>query len=83
VALVRDGRRVTVYLDGNRDPEVRGEAAEGSPGGVDEVFIGGRNDNFANFEGRIDEVAIYNRTLPADEITRHYAAGTSQERQGD
>jgi hypothetical protein len=39
----------------------------------------GRNDGRFNFEGRIDEVAIYLRSVPANELRRHYraAAGDS------
>lgn len=69
VALVRDGRRVTVYLNGNTEPDIAGEAAMDE---VKDIFIGGREDNEVNFEGKIDEVAIYGRALSADEIRQHY-----------
>jgi len=73
VALVRDGERVTVYLNGNMTPEICGKAAIGSPSTINRVFIGGRNDGFASFEGKIDEVAIYGRALLAAEIAKHHA----------
>ncbi len=63
---------MTVYLNGNITPEIHGEADIGHPSGVRQVFIGGRNDNFANFEGKIDEVAIYDRALSADEVAKHF-----------
>jgi hypothetical protein len=119
VALVRDGSKVTVYLDGKQ--EIAGEAAitlplpsgegggegapsklplppgegggEGAPsklplppgeGGGEGaqkgaapgplIFLGGRCDNIANFAGKLDEVALFPRALPADEIAKHYAA---------
>jgi len=72
VALVRDGRKVTVYLDGK--PEISGQAAVTLPEGCETVFIGGRCDNFANFAGKLDEAALFPRALPADEIARHVAA---------
>ncbi|HOX57623.1 MAG TPA: hypothetical protein P5205_12845 [Candidatus Paceibacterota bacterium] len=69
VALVRDGSRVAVYLNGNPAPEITGAAApEKSP----DIFLGGRGDKEATFEGRLDEVAIYNRALSPLEIQRHY-----------
>jgi hypothetical protein len=74
VVLVRDGRNVSVYLDGNPAPEIKGEADVTRPPGTDEVFVGGRSDNFANWEGKIAEVAVYNRALRPDEIARHYAS---------
>ena len=49
-----------------------GEADAGYPPGVRQIFPGGRSDNFANFEGRIDEVAIYDRALSTGEVARHY-----------
>ena len=78
LAMVRDARRVTAYLDGKAEPEISGEMAVGCPGDIKHVFIGGRSDNFANFEGKIDEVAIYGRALPVAEIAEHHAlAGLS------
>jgi hypothetical protein len=69
VALVRDGSRVAVCLNGNAEPEIVGEAA---PDESREVFLGGRRDGEATLEGRIDEVAIYNRALLPQEIRSHY-----------
>ena len=69
VALVRDGSRVAVYLNGNPAPEISGEAA---PDKSPALFVGGRSDKEATFEGRIDEVAIYGHALSPQEIRRHY-----------
>jgi len=79
VVLTRDGKKVTVHLNGKTIPEIRGEAEIGFSPTARQVFIGGRNDNFANFEGKIDEVAIYNRVLSPDEIAKHYRAATVPE----
>lgn len=70
--LVRDGANVRVYLDGKTVPEIAGAApAGGRPG---QLFIAG-DDPSEGFEGRIDEVAVYNRCLTAAEAARHYLAG--------
>jgi hypothetical protein len=74
VVLVRDGKKVMVYLDGQPKPEISGEAAVGYPANVGEVFVGGRSDRNAGWEGKIDEVAVYNRALSAEEAGRHYKA---------
>jgi len=77
VVMVRDGKRITVYLNGNPAAEISGEAKSLVPTDTKRVFIGGRNGHDATFEGRIDEVAIYDHALSADEAARHYAAVTS------
>lgn len=72
VVLVREGKRVAVYLNGQETPEISGEAEIPYPSSATEIFIGGRNDKFALFEGKIDEVALYDRTLSPQEIADHY-----------
>ncbi len=74
VILTRDGEQVTAYLNGKREPEIAGKAHVAGAEQARHVFIGGRNDNFANFEGKIDEVAFYDRVLSADEVVAHFAA---------
>ncbi len=74
VALIREGKKVTVYLNGNDTPEFTGEVEMTHPESGEAVFLGGRNDGFANLEGKIAEVAIYNRVLKPEEITTHYQA---------
>jgi hypothetical protein len=69
VAVVREGSRVTVYLNGRTEPEIAGEAASSRSR---EVFLGGGREKEATLEGRIDEVAIYNRPLLPQEVRRHY-----------
>ncbi|NQT51379.1 LamG domain-containing protein, partial [bacterium] len=73
VVLVRDGVKVVVYLNGSRAAEIATEVTPTCPKGCNEVFVGGRCDNVCNFEGKIDEVAIYGRALSADEVSSHYA----------
>lgn len=65
VVLVRDAGKVRVYLNGAL--EIETTAPANFPAGFEECFFGGRSDNDSNWEGRIDEVAVYNRALsPAD-----------------
>ncbi|RYD27801.1 MAG: hypothetical protein EOP86_24015, partial [Verrucomicrobiaceae bacterium] len=74
VVLVREGGKVRVHLDGNPEPELAGDFAHTVPAGCDEVFFGGRNDGLFGLEGKLDEIAFYNRALAPAEIAAHYAA---------
>lgn len=75
VALVREGNKARVYLNGQL--EFSGELARTDNPGL-ATFIGGRTDNFCNFEGKIDEVAVFDYPLEAPVIRAHYeAAGLS------
>lgn len=74
LAMARDGERVRVWLDGRLDIDGKAAACAASRG--PQVFLGGRNDGFAGFEGRIDEVAVYDRALDGAEVARHVRSGT-------
>ena len=74
VVLVREGSKVTVYLDGNTTPELAGQQAAFAQAFSPQFLFGGRTDNYANFEGKIAEVALYDRALTGDEAAAHYAA---------
>jgi hypothetical protein len=66
--LVRDAEKVRVYLDSNL--EIETSAAADFPAGLDQYFLGGRSDNDSNWEGRLDEIAIFNRALSAGEVAK-------------
>ncbi len=68
VALVRDGRRVRVYLNGVEKPEIDVEAAYDAQAHIPECFSAGRSDNDANWEGRLDEVAVFDKALTVNQI---------------
>jgi hypothetical protein len=78
VALVREGARVAVYLEGDPQPDLAGEAPV-TRGAEDSLFFGGRCDNFSNLEGRLSEVAVYDRALPPAEIAKHFRAAGKYE----
>jgi len=61
VTLVRDRDRVRVYLNDNTTPEI--DVAVGEATSAPWCFIGGRCDNDSNFEGSIDEVAVFDRVV--------------------
>lgn len=74
VLMVRDGRRVVVYLDGERTPELAGDVQPGAAQPSDRLFVGGRSDGGSPFEGKLCEVAVYGRALSADDAHAHWSA---------
>lgn len=66
VAFVRRGKSVTIYLNGKKEIDV--VAAVDFPTGFDQLFLGGRSDNDSNWEGRLDEIAVFDRALDASEV---------------
>ena len=65
VVLVRDGKQVKVYLNEDAEPEIAVESPR--PPALDQLFFGGRCDNQANWEGRLDEIAVFDRALSGAE----------------
>ena len=74
VAMVRDGERIRVYLNGNPKPDIDGKLGRSYPKSHPQFFLGGRNDNFANLKGSLDEVALYDRALTPEEVSTHFKA---------
>jgi len=68
VVFVRDGDVVSVYLNGELDLECG--TGKDIPDGLDRLFIGGRSDNESNWEGRLDEVTVFDRALTAADVAR-------------
>ena len=68
VVLVRDGDKVQVWLNGKLELETTASAEFTEA--VDRFFIGGRSDDDSNWEGRLDEVAVFDRALTAEEISK-------------
>jgi hypothetical protein len=68
--LVRDGTRVIVYLNGKPEVDVQ------LPPRVkpDALFVGGQPAPAAGFEGRLAEVAVYDKPLTALEIMARVAS---------
>ncbi|GAA4438689.1 PVC-type heme-binding CxxCH protein [Bremerella cremea] len=66
VALVRTDTTVQVYLDGKLEVERQISDAPVPS----QLFIGGHANNENNWEGRLDEVAIFDRALTAEQIAK-------------
>lgn len=75
VVLVREGEKIRVHLDGRATPEIEGVLPARTLA-EDALFLGGRSDGMFNFEGKLDEAAVYPRALSPDEIAaRHQVSG--------
>jgi len=66
VAFVRKGNRVSVFVNGK--PDLKINAVADFPAYFDRLFVGGRSDSVDNWEGRLDEVAVFDRALDEDQI---------------
>ena len=66
VVLVRQGSEIAVYLNGEPEIVARTTAPVGKQ--LADLFVGGRNDRQATWEGRIDEVAVFDRALSVAEV---------------
>ncbi len=74
VVFVRKGNFVRVHLDGAAEPEISGELEPSLPVGQGTLFFAGRSDGLFGLEGRLDEVAVYDRALTPEEIAAHHSA---------
>ena len=74
LALVRASDRVNLYLDGNVELEIKSEASISAKAGLESLSVGGQSDGLAHFEGKVDEVAVYDRPLSAREVAEHVRA---------
>jgi hypothetical protein len=68
VALVRDGTEVRVHLDGDPAPEIETSTGAVPAGDLGQLFFGGRCDGDSTWEGRLDEIAVFDRALSPEEI---------------
>ena len=71
---MRDGNTVRVFLNGQAKPEMHGGSPADPQATGTEWFFGGRSDGTSGLEGKLSDVAIYNRVLTADEVANHYQA---------
>ncbi|MDG2400134.1 MAG: DUF1549 domain-containing protein [Akkermansiaceae bacterium] len=75
VILVRSGKKVRLYLNGDPKPEIEGEMDVTAPDDR-KIFLGARNDRFAPLQGSLAEFAVWNRALdPAEAQSLHAASG--------
>jgi len=66
IAFVRDGETIRLYVNGRLD--AKGTAPATQPPHLDTFFFGGRSNNTSNWEGRLDEIAVFDRPLSTDQV---------------
>jgi hypothetical protein len=76
LVLVRDCGRVAVYLDGRTHAEISGEIPFDPTDGPTTWYFAGRSGGGANFEGKIDELSLYDRAITTQEIAEHMERAT-------
>lgn len=75
VVLVRDGDRVTAWLNGQPAPEIDSQI-EVTVDGPQPFFLGARSDHFAPLRGQLAHFALFDRPLsPAEAKQLHSASG--------
>jgi len=75
VVGVRDGNNLILYVDGSAETPLD-ITGYGSLDTTEDLKIGARSeDDRRNWEGEIDEVGIWNRTLSPEEVTQLYNGG--------
>lgn len=73
---VRDGTISRLYINGSLVSETSGDA-QGMDLSAEHLDIGSQEEHdYLDFKGKLDEVAVWNRALSADEITTLYNGGT-------
>lgn len=74
VVVTREGRNLRVYLNGQTTAEIAGEMDDANPASSAQFVFAGRNGGQSGLEGKLDEIAVYDRVLTSEEISAHFAA---------
>jgi RHS repeat-associated protein len=79
VAVVYDAGVIKTYINGSLVHTFNGQGAitDYDGGAYNDFRIGGRQESAQHFQGRIDEVRVWNRALSASEITAVQASAAT------
>lgn len=72
-----DGNQHAVYLDGVAGMPFAPPDPLPLPDNGDPAILGASGDTSTKYDGDVDELAIYDRALDADEVAAHFAAASS------
>ena len=67
---------MAVYLDGRTEPEIATDVDPGNAKHTSEFTFGDRRpgSGASSFEGKLDEIAVYDRCVTPSEIAEHFGA---------
>jgi hypothetical protein len=68
--ITRAQQHVRVYLDGGADPEIDAQCE--STENRQRILIGSDGNGASTFDGKIDEVALFDRAIAASDIVELY-----------
>ena len=68
VVFVRMGDRLLVFLNGNEEPEIEMESSADCVQKLPNLYLGGKSNSEFNFEGRLDEIGVFDRALNLKEV---------------
>lgn len=68
IAFVRKGDTIQIFLNGNSEPEIAIKENGNFPARYSNLFFAGRSDQKDNWEGRLDEIAVFSRALSLEEL---------------
>ena len=76
VVVTSDGSEVNYYVNGQHDSTHTFNVELGGGGNDDFLYIGGsgENDIVESFNGMLDEVRVWNRSLSAEEVYQQYVS---------
>lgn len=66
--FVRDGERVRIYLNGEAKPEIESDVAASDRDDTGQLFFGGHSSRNSSWEGRLDEIAVFDRAVALTEV---------------
>lgn len=72
VVLNRSGNQVTVFLNGEIEPEIKG-VIQATAKESKSVFIGARSDKFAPLAGRVAHFTLFDRSITNEEVLKLHA----------
>jgi putative membrane-bound dehydrogenase-like protein len=71
VALVRNESTIQVFINGNLEPDLVVHDVPAPTNGKVAIRLGGDSRAESGWEGLLDEIAIYDRALSAEEVAAH------------
>jgi len=72
VLLVRDEAQIRVFLNGDPTAEIELPVTTAAPAWADELFFGGSSEGGFNWEGKLDEIAVFPRAIEVGELAAEH-----------